>query len=142
MSNFADPERLLRLSVDNAWGRPAALTPRRTRLLVLGMASMNAPIAKDQLGFSLGELTYIDPTYDDESTPSVVAAQTRWVAGWFSHLVAKIVEWQHRRAVMQEMAMMSDRELSDIGLSRSDLARVFDPTFAANHARGRDYIAY
>jgi uncharacterized protein YjiS (DUF1127 family) len=43
---------------------------------------------------------------------------------------------------MQEMAMMTDRELSDIGLSRSDLSRVFDPTFAADRARGGDYIAY
>ena len=38
--------------------------------------------------------------------------------------------------------MMTDRELSDIGLSRADLGRIFDPTFAANRARGRDYIAY
>ena len=43
---------------------------------------------------------------------------------------------------MQELAMMTDRELSDIGLSRSDLSRVFDPGFAVEHARGRDYIAY
>ena len=43
---------------------------------------------------------------------------------------------------MQEMAMMTDRELSDIGLSRTDLARVFDPTFAASRACGQDYIAY
>jgi uncharacterized protein YjiS (DUF1127 family) len=40
------------------------------------------------------------------------------------------------------MAMMTDHELSDIGLSRADLARVFDPAFAADHTRGRDYIAY
>ena len=39
--------------------------------------------------------------------------------------------------------MMTDRELADIGLTRSDLARVFDPAFAADRARGRsDYIAY
>lgn len=43
---------------------------------------------------------------------------------------------------MQEMAMLSDRELADIGLSRVDLPRVFDPTFAAEHVRGRDYLAY
>jgi uncharacterized protein YjiS (DUF1127 family) len=43
---------------------------------------------------------------------------------------------------MQELAMMSDRDLSDIGLSRSDIVRVFDPAFATEHGRGRDYIAY
>jgi uncharacterized protein YjiS (DUF1127 family) len=57
-------------------------------------------------------------------------------------LLIRIAEWQRRRAVMQEMAMMTDHELSDIGLSRADLARVFDPAFAADHTRGRDYIAY
>jgi Domain of unknown function (DUF1127) len=34
--------------------------------------------------------------------------------------------------VMQEMAMMTDRELSDIGLTRSDITRVFGPAFAAS----------
>jgi uncharacterized protein YjiS (DUF1127 family) len=56
--------------------------------------------------------------------------------------LANIAEWQHRRAVMREMAMMNHRELSDIGLSRAELARVFAPTFAAKRAYGRDYIAY
>ena len=37
---------------------------------------------------------------------------------------------------------MTDRELSDIGLSRSDLARVFDPAFAAARDRGHEYIGY
>jgi hypothetical protein len=40
------------------------------------------------------------------------------------------------------MAMMTDRELSDIGLSRSDVARVGSPTFAANHAGDRHCIGY
>jgi uncharacterized protein YjiS (DUF1127 family) len=40
------------------------------------------------------------------------------------------------------MQTMSDRELSDIGLSRGDLARVFDPAFAADYSRARNYIAY
>jgi hypothetical protein len=33
--------------------------------------------------------------------------------------------------------------LADIGLSRSDLGRIFDPTFATDRARAQsDYIAY
>ena len=31
--------------------------------------------------------------------------------------------------------MLTDRELADIGLSRVDLPRVFDPAFAADHVR-------
>ena len=59
-----------------------------------------------------------------------------------SHLLATAAEWHRRRTIMQEMAMMTDRELSDIGLSRSDLPRIFDPTFAADRPRRGDYIAY
>ena len=103
---------------------------------------MNASTANDQFAFSLGDLTYIDSAYEGEPTASIVRARKHGVARWFGCLLAHATEWQRRRAIMQEMAMMTDRELSDIGLSRADLARVFDPTFAANRARGRDYIAY
>jgi uncharacterized protein YjiS (DUF1127 family) len=102
---------------------------------------MNAPIAKDQFSFSLGNLTYIDSSYDEASAP-VVKTPKHSIGAWFGLLVTKVSEWQRRRGVMQELAMMTDRELSDIGLSRSDLSRVFDPGFAVEHARGRDYIAY
>lgn len=37
-----------------------------------------------------------------------------------------------RRAVFNELSMLSDRELADIGLVRSDVRRVFDDSFAAS----------
>jgi uncharacterized protein YjiS (DUF1127 family) len=44
---------------------------------------------------------------------------------------------------MQEMAMMTDRELiSDIGFTRSEITRVFDPTFAASRWVAQDHIGY
>ena len=89
---------------------------------------MNAPTVDDQFGFSLGDLTYIDLTYDDEAASTIVRVHTHRFAHWFSRLLPNVAEWQRRRAVMQEMAMMTDRELSDIGLSRADLARIFDPS--------------
>ena len=101
---------------------------------------MNISTADDHFAFSLGELTYIDSTYDGESTDSIAKARKHGVARWFGRLLEHAAEWRRRRATMQEMAMMSDRELSDIGLSRADLGRVFDPAFAAT--RARDYIAY
>jgi uncharacterized protein YjiS (DUF1127 family) len=103
---------------------------------------MNSPTSNEQFGLSLGDLSYIDSTYEGESTSSTVRTRRHRVARWFSCLLSNVAEWQRRRAVMQEMAMMTDRELSDIGLSRADLARIFDPTFAANRACGRDYTAY
>ena len=103
---------------------------------------MNASIANDHFAFSLGDLTYIDLTYDSEPTASIVRAEKHGAARWFGRLLDLAAEWQRRRATMQEMAMMTDRDLSDIGLSRADLARIFDPTFATDRACGRDYIAY
>ena len=37
----------------------------------------------------------------------------------------------HRLAVINELNMLSDRELADVGLQRSDLGRVFDSRFVA-----------
>ena len=127
---------------DRCWGCCAAMAMRQTRLLILGTTPMNAPIANDQFGYSLGNLTYIDEAYDSEAIPSVVGRRADGVGGWFSRLLTHVGEWRRRRAVMREMALMTDHELSDIGLSRADVARVFYPPFAAEHARGRNYIPY
>jgi uncharacterized protein YjiS (DUF1127 family) len=91
---------------------------------------MSAPTANDPFSFSLGQLSYIGPSYEDESTVYIPATASQRL-GWARRLLAKLAEWRHRRAVMQEMAMMTDRELSDIGLTRSDITRVFDPAFAS-----------
>ena len=102
---------------------------------------MSAPTTNDQFSLSLGNLSYIGASYE-EASPSVIKPRAHRVHAWIAHLRVKAVEWHRRRTIMQEMAMMTDRELSDIGLSRSDLSRVFDPTFAANHPGRGDYIAY
>jgi uncharacterized protein YjiS (DUF1127 family) len=105
------------------------------------MTLMNASLPRDRLSLSLGNLTYIGPAYDEDVPASIVLRRKENI-GWLSRLLSKVAEWQQRRAVIQEMTMMSDHELSDIGLSRADLGRIFDPSFAADHTRGRDYIAY
>lgn len=102
---------------------------------------MNAPITKDQLGFSLGNLSYIGPEYE-ETRETSVNQRPSGVGGWLAACFKAIADWRKRQAVLQEMQLMTDRELSDIGLSRADLTRVFDPAFAADHSRGRDYIAF
>jgi uncharacterized protein YjiS (DUF1127 family) len=101
---------------------------------------MNAPITKDQFTFSLGYASYIDYSYD-EAPATVVKLPKRGIGQWLNRAVATLAERRRRRVELQEMAMMTDRELFDIGLSRSDVSRVFDPAFAADHARGRDYVA-
>jgi uncharacterized protein YjiS (DUF1127 family) len=105
---------------------------------------MNATVGKDQLtDFSLGNVSYIGPSYEEPQTRSRTVDATGGVRrGWLSRLMAAVGAWRQRQVVLQEMQTMSDRELADIGLSRADLVRVFDPAFTADYARGRDYIAY
>ena len=102
---------------------------------------MNAPLAKDQFTFSLGNISYIGASYED--APAHPAQEVRQASGgWIARAVRAIKEWYARQTVLREMEMMTDRELADIGLSRSDLPRVFDPAFVADRARGRDYDGY
>ncbi len=39
----------------------------------------------------------------------------------FSALVARFVDWNEKRRTRNALALLSDRELDDIGLSRSDI---------------------
>lgn len=48
-------------------------------------------------------------------------------------IVARIRHWLQRKAVSAELNALTERELADIGLSRADLGRVFDPDFASRH---------
>jgi uncharacterized protein YjiS (DUF1127 family) len=50
-----------------------------------------------------------------------LAAPTR-TARAAANLVRRFIAWRSRRAAMAALAMMSDRELADIGITRSDLA--------------------
>ena len=49
-------------------------------------------------------------------------------------LFAGIAALPQRRAVISELNTLTDRELADIGLHRSDLKRVFDPRFQSGRA--------
>ncbi len=51
--------------------------------------------------------------------------------------VRRVAELPRRRATLDELGRLSDHELADIGLTRGDLPRVFDPAFvnSRNFAR-------
>ena len=97
---------------------------------------MNARVARHDLAIMLPET--ISHYFRDEdayiSTPEVarpslfarIASVLRWVA-----------ELPKRRAVMDELSMLSDHELADIGLSRAELPHVFDPAFVAEREAQR-----
>jgi uncharacterized protein YjiS (DUF1127 family) len=102
---------------------------------------MSAAITNHQSAFSLGTTSYVDYSYD-EPPVAVVKTPSRGIGHWLAWAMAAVAAWWRRQAVLQEMSMLTDRELADIGLSRADLPRVFDPAFAAEHARGRDCQPY
>lgn len=96
-------------------------------------------MTKDQFTYSLGSASYVDYSYDEP--PAIdVKTPSHGIRHLLSHVAETFSAWRRRQAVLQEMAMLSDRELADIGLTRADLPRVFDPTFAAARVGGRDYF--
>jgi uncharacterized protein YjiS (DUF1127 family) len=57
------------------------------------------------------------------------------IARRLGNTLAGVVAYFRRGAVMAELNSMNDRELADVGLSRSNLTQVFDENFAREHAR-------
>jgi uncharacterized protein YjiS (DUF1127 family) len=102
---------------------------------------MSAPLAKTDFVFKLAtSQSYIDHSYDP--TPNVGAQPAprgllRQLADGLAWLTQGVRNWADQQTTLSEMGLMSDRELSDIGLSRTDVPRVFDPSFVADHTRGR-----
>ncbi len=98
---------------------------------------MNAPLAKEQIALLMSDsLTYRSTVV--EGTDGTIAnaspaprGLTQRISGWISTLLAM----PRRRAVLDELASLSDRELADIGLNRAELSRVFDPRFAETRKR-------
>ncbi len=98
---------------------------------------MNAPLAKEQIALLMSDsLTYrsatvpgTDGTYA-QPRPSALAGFAQRVKG----MAASLANLPRRRAVIAELSALSDRELADIGLTRGELTRVFDPRFISARA--------
>ncbi len=96
---------------------------------------MNASMNKNTFAFKLPEMLSYHSTWDDaDYEPALPRRRPSWVV----RLAAAPVRWAsayaERRRVMNELMQMSDRDLADLGISRHDIPRVFDPKFAAEHA--------
>jgi uncharacterized protein YjiS (DUF1127 family) len=93
---------------------------------------MSAHTADSQFTFSLPSLSYIDAKWEEpalrqaQGTPNPV--RNTGLAAWLSQQVAAFAAWRGNREVALDLSRMSDFELADIGLCRSDLARIFEPT--------------
>ena len=97
---------------------------------------MSAFITKDEMSLLMPRSVTYRSTAEEAMR---VAAEARLESGQalgqslargIGRAVAYLRSLPQRRATMNELRMLSERELADIGLSRSDLPRVFDPAFA------------
>ena len=86
---------------------------------------MSAHTADTQFSFQLPSLSYIDAKWEEPNLRQTAAAAPR--KGALATLFANIQAWFRTNEAMAELGGMSDRELHDIGLTRSDVMRVFDP---------------
>jgi len=98
---------------------------------------MNAPLAKEQIALLMSDsLTYRSPAVEGTDGTVADAPAPRGLRHRFGAVISGLMTFSRRRAVLDELSSLSDRELADIGLSRAELSRVFDPSFI--EARTRD----
>jgi uncharacterized protein YjiS (DUF1127 family) len=96
---------------------------------------MTASINKNEFSFKLPDMLSYHSTWDDADYEPTLPTRR---ASWFLRAVAApmrlVTKLAERHRVMNELARLSDRELADLGMSRYDIPRVFDPSFAVEHA--------
>jgi uncharacterized protein YjiS (DUF1127 family) len=91
---------------------------------------MTAHVSKEQLGLMLpGTMSHYDqnePEYLEAPRPGLLASLFQSVSGWVA-----------RHTEMEEVSSLSDAQLADIGISRSEIPLVHDHAFAAQRNQDR-----
>lgn len=103
---------------------------------------MNAPFAKNHMADLLPAGLSYRSTMEDAVREQNDARRDagRGLGRKIADAIAYLTAMPRRRAVLDELSMLTDRELSDIGVARSELKRVFEPAFARDRSvRGQDY---
>jgi uncharacterized protein YjiS (DUF1127 family) len=95
---------------------------------------MNAPTSKRELEFKLPAMMSYHATWDDADYEPVIPIRHRPLRTRLARLRETVARYRERQAVQAELHAMTDRELADIGMSRYDISRIFDPDFAQEHA--------
>ena len=103
---------------------------------------MNFRLAKDDFAFNApGSVNYSPVPADGAEISERVRART---AAQSTGLVGRARAWfrqmQRRRRAMNELFLLSDYELSDIGISRSEIPMIFEPGFAEQYQSRRRHV--
>lgn len=86
--------------------------------------NMNAPLAKEQIALLMSDsLTYA--TMPVQGSDDRVGPTRSSFARRISAAIRYVLELPRRRAVIDELSRLTDRELADIGLTRAGLKQVF-----------------
>ena len=97
---------------------------------------MSAQIAKDEIALMmpdrLAHYFQTEPEYQVSTAPQAPKLLAR-----LGGMLRRIADIPRRGAVLDELNALSDHELADIGLSRTDLPFVFDERFAAERNADR-----
>ena len=90
---------------------------------------MSVHTADSQFSFKLPRLSYIDAKWEEPNlrAPATGVARKDGIAAWLSRQVSAFLTWRRESDAADTLSGMSDRELMDIGLSRTDIGRAFDP---------------
>ena len=91
--------------------------------------AMSAHFADSDFNQRLPSLSYIDAKWEEPELrqPVRIAPARRGFAKWLAGPLTSLRTWLQNNQEAGELFAMSDRELHDIGLTRSDIDRVFDP---------------
>ena len=85
---------------------------------------MNTPRLNAE--FNIGPITTLGEGYRSAAEGRLALNQT--ITRHLGNVLARVVAWFRRGTVMAELNSFDDRELADIGLSRSNFTQVFNPT--------------
>jgi uncharacterized protein YjiS (DUF1127 family) len=85
---------------------------------------MNAPLTNEQIALLRSDnVTY--PGSPVQGTGAVTPARRPGLVRLVQDAARYVIEFPRRQAVLDELSRLSDRELADIGLQRSELRQVF-----------------
>jgi uncharacterized protein YjiS (DUF1127 family) len=108
-------------------------------VLAIRMTTMNVHMPKEEMALplpaSLSSASWSDAHFASGAAERPTLLQRVGLAAKW------LMELPRRRALLDELNTLSDHELADIGLTRSELSRVFDPAFAAQRDAERNVHA-